>query len=482
MCRRLGIARLFAITAVFASYACSANAQVTDHKQIKTPPLHEFHPAVPVRIQLMNGLVILLMEDHEFPLVRGTAFIQGGSRNESLEKAGLVQILGEAWRTGGTKDKTGDQLDDYLEVRAAKVESSSGAEFNTLDWDCLKENQDDVFKVFLDVLQHPEFRQDKIGLAKNQVNTEISRRNDDPFQIAFRESSRLVYGKDKPYGRNVEYTTVARITRQDLLDWHQKYVHPNNIILGVVGDFDAKAMEAKLRSALESWPKGPAAPRFQMEFHGPKPGVYFIEKGDVTASTVQMVDLGTMQDNPDYHAIEVFNKFFGQALSSRLFSNIRSKKGLAYAVGGGIGASFDHPGTTRLFMGTKLKTTAAAIDAFYEEIDGLQTHPCTLEELQKGKDALLNSFVFRFDSKENMLRERMLYEFYGYPADFLEKYRSGVEKVTLADITRVAQKYLHKDKLAILVVGKSSEFDRPLSSFGPVTTIDITIPLPPGQK
>jgi len=482
MRRQLKVVGLLAVPLMVLSSAGRAKAQVTDPKQIKTPPLHEFHPAVPVRIEFSNGLVVLLMEDHEFPLIRGTAYLQGGSRNESLEKAGLVEILGEAWRTGGTKDKTGDQLDDYLEVRAAKVESSSGAEFNTLDWDCLKENLDDVFKVFLGLLRHPEFRQDKIDLAKNRVNTAISRRNDDPFEIAFRESSRLVYGKDKPYGRNVEYATIARITRQDLLDWHQKYVHPNNIILGVVGDFDAKAMEAKLRAALESWPKGPAAPRFQMEFRGPKPGVYFIEKGDVTASTVQMVDLGTMQNNPDYYAIEVFNKFFGGALSSRLFSNIRSKKGLAYAVGGGIGTSFDHPGTTRLFMGTKSKTTAAAIDAFYEEIDGLKTHPCTPEELQKGKDALLNSFVFRFDSKENILRERMLYEFYGYPADFLEKYRAGVEKVSLADISRVAQKYLHKDKLAILVVGKSSEFDRPLSSFGPVTAIDITIPPPPGEK
>jgi zinc protease len=473
---------LFAVSAVLVLLAENASAQVADRKQIQTPALHEFHPAVPVRVQLANGLVILLIEDRDFPIVRGTALVQGGARNQPGEKAGLVEIFGQAWRTGGTKDKTGDQLDDYLEAHAATVETSATDEYIAVSMDCLRQNLDEVWQVFVDVLLHPEFRQEKVELAKNQINAGIARRNDSPFEIAFREASRLVYGADKPYGRVPEYATVARVSRQDLVDWHKKYVQPNNIVLGLAGDFDAKEMEAKLRASLESWPKGSQAPKFQMEFHSPKPGVYFIEKGDVTASTVQMVDLGTTRNNPDYYAIEVFNHFFGQGLSSRLFSNIRSKKGLAYSVGGGINTANDHPGTTGLFLGTKLKTTAAAIDAFYEELEGLQKHPCTAEELQKAKDALLNSFVFRFDNRGKILWQRMQYEFYGYPADFLERYRSGVEKVTLADVTRVAQKYLQKDKLAILVVGKSAEFDRPLKSFGPVTAIDITIPPPPGQK
>ncbi len=92
-------------------------------------------------------------------------------------------------------------------------------------------------------------------------------------------------------------------------------------------------METKLRESLESWPKGPSAPRNQPSFRAPKPGIYFVAKDDVSASTVQMVDLGTTRDNPDYFALEVFNQFFGGSFSSRLFSNIRSKKGLAYAVG-----------------------------------------------------------------------------------------------------------------------------------------------------
>jgi zinc protease len=149
-------------------------------------------------------------------------------------------------------------------------------------------------------------------------------------------------------------------------------------------------------------------------------------------------------------------------------------------VGGGVGTEYDHPGVLRLFMGTKSGTTAAAIDAFDAELDALKTNPATPEELTKAKEAILNSFVFRFDSKEKVLRERMAYEFYGYPADFLERYRAGIGKVSIEDVSRVAGKYVHKDKLATLVVGKAADFDKPLSTFGSVTNIDVTIPPPPG--
>jgi zinc protease len=476
--RMLATTASFALWSLFAAPA--SQGQAADWKQIHSPPLHAFQPELPTRVQLTNGLVIFLLEDHELPLVRGTAQIRGGSRDEPVDKIGLVEIYGQAWRTGGTKHKTGDHLDDYLEAHAAKVETESGTDSTKVTWDCLNSNLDDVLGVFIELLQEPEFREDKIVLAKNQVNTSISRRNDNPFEIAFREASKLVYGPDSPYGRVTEYATVASVTRDDLLNWHRRYVYPNNIILGVVGDFDSKALEAKLHAAFDSWSKSPTVPKSPISFHGPKPGIYFIQKDDVTASTVQMVDLGTTRDNPDYYAIEVFNQFFGGALSSRLFSNIRSKKGLAYAVGGGVGTEYDHPGLTGLFMGTKSGTTAAAIDAFYEELDALKTNPGNAEELATAKKAILNSFVFRFDSKEKVLRERMAYEFYGYPADFLERYRKGIEKVTQEDVARVAKKYVHKNQLAILVVGKSADFDKPLSSFGPVTTLDISIPPPPG--
>jgi zinc protease len=454
----------------------AAASPETVWKAIRRTPLRAFQPVQPRRVALANGLVIFLQEDRELPLVQATLRIRGGAREEDAAKVGLVNLYGQSWRTGGTKQRTGDQLDDYLEARAARVETGGGLDSTTVSLNCLKDNFPEVFDVFLELLKTPEFRADKLELAKRQLSTGIARRNDSPQSILARESAKLGYGASSPYARHVEYATIGAVNRDDLLAWHKATVHPNNMILGVSGDFDAKAMEATLRKAFSSWPKGPAVRKTDDAPQGGKPGYYFVQKDDVNQANIRMVHLGTTLDNPDYHAITVMNEVFSGGFSARLFTNVRSKKGLAYNVGGGIGTSYDFPGLFSVSTSTKSTTTAAAIDALYEEIENIKTKPATPEELQKAKESLLNSFIFRVDSRAKVLSEKMTYEFYGYPLDFLERYRAGVEKVTAQDVARVAAKYIDKDKLAVLVVGKAADFDRPLTTFGPVTALDITIP------
>jgi len=477
----LGLFALIIFPAVIA-VAPEASAQQTDWQKIAIPQLPAFHPQEPKRIELSNGMVIFLQEDHELPLIRATARVHGGSRSEPADKAGMLDIYGEVWRTGGTKSQTGDQLDDYLEIRAAKVETTNNADSTSISLSCLKGDFDDVFKVFAELLREPEFRADKIDLAQKEMNDAISRRNDDASEIAGREAVRLAYGKNNPYAREPEYTTVAAVTRDDLVAWHHTYVRPNNIILGLAGDFDAAALEAKLRQIFGDWAKGAAANSPDIQFDPAKAGYYQIPRSDVNQSSIRMVELGIRRDNPDYYATQVFDEAFGGGFSSRLFKNVRTAKGLAYEVGGGIGSAFDHLGIVRFEVGTKSASTVDSIQAIFDQIDGLKTHPITEEEIRQAKDSILNSFVFNFDEPEKVLRERMAYEFYGYPADYLERYRAGVEKVDAADVARVAAKYVHKDQLAILVVGNTSEFGKPLSSLGPVTDIDIAIPPPPGAK
>ncbi len=478
---RISLLLSFAFTVALAFGPAPAAAQVTDWQQINIPALPAFHPQVPKRIVLPNGMIIFLQEDHELPLIDGMARIRGGSRSEPAAKVGLVDLYSEVWRTGGTKAQTGDQLDDFLEVRAAKVETGGNADSTTVSWSCLKADFDDVFKVFDDLLREPEFRADKLDLAQKEYFDAISRRNDDVDGIAARESEKLAYGAQNPYARVAEYKTIAAVTRQDLLDWHKAHVSPNNIILGIVGDFDAAAVEAKLRQLYGAWPKTAASKEEKIDFQPAKPGYYLVPKDDVNQSTINMVALGITRDNPDYYAVRVFNEAFGGGFSSRLFRTIRTQKGLAYAVGGGIGSSFDHFGIVRLAMGTKSATTLESIQALDEQIDDVAKHPITEVEIKSAKDSILNSFIFNLDSLDKILRERMTYEFYGYSQDYLEKFRAGVEKVTPADVARVAAKYLHQDKLAILVVGNPAEFDKALSTLGPVTTVDITIPPPPGE-
>jgi len=456
-----------------------AGAQVASWKEITIPKLPEFKPQEPKRIELPNGMVIFLQEDHELPLIDGVARIRGGSRSEPAAKAGLVDIYGEVWRTGGTKNHTGDEMDDYLEVRAAKVETGNTADSTTIGWSSLKSDFDDVFAAFLDVLQNPEFRPEKLELAQHEYYDAISRRNDNVGQIAARESAKLAYGANNPYTREAEYATVAAVTRQDLIDWHRAHVLPNNIILGVVGDFDSAQMEAKLRSAFGGWKRGTVPPEPRIDFTPARPGYYLIPKEDVNQSSIRIVGLGTIRKNPDYYAIEVFNEAFGGGFSSRLVQELRTAKGLAYSVGGGIGTAFDHPGIERLSMGTKSESTVEAVQGLFGEVDKLKTNPLTEQEVRRAKDSILNSFVFNLDSAEKILRERMAYEFYGYPPDFLERYRVGIEKVQTSSVTAVGEKYLHKDQMPALVIGNTKEFDKPLTSLGPVTNVDIAIPPPP---
>src|SRR5512140_2363982 len=148
-------------------------------EKIPIPALPPFHPQEPKRIELKNGMVIFLQEDHELPFIGGSANIKGGSRAEPASKIGLVDIYGEVWRTGGTKSKTGDQMDDLLEARAARIETGGGGASTSISFNCLKANLDEVFPLFLELLREPAFRDEKIQLSKLQMNSGIARRNDD---------------------------------------------------------------------------------------------------------------------------------------------------------------------------------------------------------------------------------------------------------------------------------------------------------------
>ena len=449
-------------------------------QKVPIPPLPKFSPQEPIRVQLNNGMVIFLQPNHELPLIDATLRIRGGSRSEPADKIGLLDMYGDVWRTGGTEQRTGDQLDDFLEARAAKVETGSNADSTFLSLSCLKGDFDSVFQIFLELLEHPAFRAEKLDLSKKQMYTAIARRNDDIDSIAGREGAKLVYGATNPYARVAEYATVAAVTREDMVDWHKQHNSPNNMIFGITGDFDPKEMEAKLRQTFESWPKGPQAEPPEITPDPAKPGLYLVNKTDVNQSSIQLIGLGIERKNPDYFSIQVMNEVLGGGFSSRLFQNLRTKQGLAYSVGGGIGSAWDHLGMTDIEMGTKSATTVEGIKGIWQQLDELHTSPPTEEELKRGKDSILNSFIFRFDTAGKVLRERMAYEYYGYPADWLERYRSAIDKVTTADVKRVVDKYVHRDQLAVLVVGNSEDFKPALHTLGPVKDVDITIPPPPG--
>ncbi|HEY8020587.1 MAG TPA: pitrilysin family protein [Thermoanaerobaculia bacterium] len=449
--------------------------------EIRYPPLPDFKIPQPERLVLGNGMVVMLLEDHELPLVDAVAFVRTGSRLEPAEKAGLASLTGQMLRSGGTSRMKADQLDDFLDDKGAIVESSIREDTGRVTLSSLKEDLPAVFPVFADVLRHPAFAEDKLAVARNQAIAQVARQNDNPQQVIFREFRKVVYGADSPYARTPSYASLGRIGRADLVAWHAEYFQPDRVVLGVTGDFRRDEMLKLIEAAFGDWPRGSAAKPPQVPYRTtPAPGVYYAEKNDMTQSNVAMGGLGILRSSPDYYPLEVLNYVLSGSDASRLFANVRSKKGLAYAVFGDVGSDWDHPGTLTFFLSTKTESTGAGIEALLTEARETATKPPTDEEVEKAKQALLNSFVFRVDSRREVLERELELEYYGYPLDWLAKYRPGIEAVTTAQVRAAAVKYLHPDQFAIVVVGPSKGTDRPLTDFGKVTSLDISIPRPPG--
>jgi zinc protease len=448
-------------------------------EKIPIPPLHQFKPQQPKRIALKNGIVIFLQEDHELPFVSGSVLIPGGSRDEDPAKCGLIDIYGQAWRTSGTEKMNGDAMDDLLEAKAAHIETGGDLDSTAVSWESLKADTDQVYDLAMDLLFHPKFDQQKLRLAQQQEATGIVRRNDDENQIAGREAVKLVYGPTSPYARQPEISTISKVTLGDLQAWHDRSI-VGKLIIAISGDFEPAVMEAKLRATFDKLPVAKPNTVRHDDIAGPKPGVYFINKEDVNQSSVQIVGVGLDRHNPDIPSVAMMNDVFGGGFASRLFQVVRTQHGLAYAVGGGLSFAWDHPGTFAAVVMPRSEKTVEAIQRTYEVLNSLVNEPFTEEELKRAKDNILNSFLFRYDTKGKVLAERVRLEFYGYPPDYLETYKTALEKVTITDLNAAAKKYIHPDKYAVLVVGNKSEINPGLDALkmGPVHSIDITIPQP----
>jgi len=458
----------------------AARRPPASYKDLKFPPMNKITVPEPVRFQLPNGMTVFLVEDHELPMISVSALVRTGSRWEPADKVGLASITGTVMRTGGTASRPGDQLDEELDRLGAIVETGIGQDSGGATVSVLKEDIDTGLTILADILQNPAFPEDKITLAKIRMRESVARRNDDPGEIASREFRRILFGKDSPYARVPEYATIDSITRDDLVAFHRQFFQPENVILGVWGDFDAAEMRAKIENTLGKWARGgrpqPPVPDIDPAARN-RAGIYAINKDDVNQSRVLMGFIGGKRNDPDYYALTVANTILGGGFSSRLMNHVRADQGLAYSVGSSWAAGWDRPGYFVASGATKSETTVKIINAIKAEIQKL-AEDVTDDELARAKDAILKGFAFEFDSTGEIVRRLMTYEYFGYPSDYLQRYRDNIEKVTKADVLRVAKQYLKTDNLAILVLGREKDFDQPLTALGEVTPIDISIPAP----
>lgn len=454
------------------------------YKDLKFAPLPPLKIPEPTEFTLSNGMKVLLLEDHELPLVSGGALIRTGNLFDPPDKKGLAGLTGEVLRSGGTKDKTGDQLDKELEDIAASIESQIGETSGSIGFSCLKENTDQVLKLFHDLLTAPEFRQDKVELAKTQTASEISRRNDEADGIAEREFTNIIYGRDTPYGWQIEYADIANIQRDDMVNFYRRYYFPANLMLEIYGDFSTAQMKAALEKLFGGWTyTQPPVPAFPKVRSTPAPGMYFAAKDDVTQTFFHVGHIGGELRDKDYPALEVAAEILGGSFSSRLFRNVRTAHGWAYHIGAGWGAGYDHPGIFEISGSTQSIHTVDTLKAVREELDRIRTSEVTDQELQTAKDTVLNGFVFHFDQPSKTLNRLLTYQYYGYPKDFIFQYQKAIAAVTKADILRVAKQYFRPQDLTFVAVGKPADFGTPLEALGlKVEAIDLTIPEPPKQN
>jgi predicted Zn-dependent peptidase len=471
-------ALLLLVLVVVSLTAPEASARKTPWEKFKYPDLGEIQLPSYERVELANGMVLYLTEDHELPMVELSATIQAGAIYEPAELTGLASITGEVLRTGGTANRTGDEIDELVESMGAAVETWIGQTQGGAYMSALKEDADTALEILADILMNPQFADEKIDIAKTSRKAGIARRNDEPMSIARREFTRVMFGPDHPMARIEEYDSINSISRDHLVEFHNRFFHPDRMWLVVIGDFDKTEMVAKIEAAFAGWEKASEPLPADPEIPALPRTVNVAPKDDLTQSTVILGIKGVRNDHPQYAAIQVANRILGGGFSSRLFNEVRSARGLAYSTGSAPGTGWRFPGTFVAFAGTKNETAEQAATVILDEIARMSTEPVTEKELEVAVDGILNSDVFNYDTKREVLDRMVVFEMNGYENDFLTKYRSEVQNMTAEKVMAAAGELWTADDMSILAVGNPADFDGDMSKFGPVNEIDITIPEP----
>ncbi|HEY4482465.1 MAG TPA: pitrilysin family protein [Candidatus Brocadiaceae bacterium] len=434
-----------------------------------------FVPPKVDRVVLENGMILYLLEDHDLPIFNITARIRTGAIYEFPEKAGLASLTGFVMRSGGTVSMPADKMNEELEFIAASVETSIDRESGSANLSTLKKDIDKSLKIFADVLMNPAFPEDKIRMRKDEVIESIRRENDNPSQIAQREFRKIMYDSKHPYSRKVEGTleSIEKIARDDMIAFHKKYFRPNNIILGISGDFNKDEIIKKLNTVFAGWKKEeiqfPEVPKVDRRF---EKAVFYAYK-DINQANVIMGHLGIHRKSPDYFPVMIMNFILGGgSFTARIPGRIRSDEGLAYSAYSAFQTARDI-GIFFVSCQTKLESTNRAISIALEELEKIRKSPIDKEELTQAKETFMNQFVFRFTTSASIVGQKVDIEYEDLPLNYLETYIANVQVVTQEDVQRVARKYLHPDEIKILVVGDKEKFDKPLDSFGKVNVIEL---------
>jgi len=453
---------LFAALLSIAPGVPARGQAIPDHPdKIRFQPITFSLPqAKDFRVTLKNGMVVFIAEDKTLPLIGLSLNLRAGSYLEPAGKPGVAAFTGSQMRRGGTRSLTAEQLDERFDFLAAQVTSGIGDTAGAASLSCLSDNFDDALKLFVEMLREPRFEEDRLRLAKEQSLQAMKKRNDDSADIERREWPVLMHGENHFGNRFTTEASLKAISRDDLVAFHKKWVHPANMIVAVSGSFSRPQMLAKLEAAFATWPTPrPEVPPVPTTVETAAPGVYRIAK-DVNQGRVVIGLPSVKRDHPDTYALEVMNEILGgSGFAARITRTVRSNEGLAYSAGSGIGFGIYYPGTFRAAFQSKSRTVAYATELVLQEIKKMRETLVTDEELTTIKNNIIQTFPSQWASKAQAVSIFANDEYTRRDPSYWSTYRDRIQAVTAADVQRVAKTHIVPEKLVILVVGDQKEIE-----------------------
>ncbi len=474
----LRIALLLALSLLAAPLSA---AEIPLHPDKLTYPKLTFAPpsAKDHRAVLPSGVVVYLAENRELPLVNVSLVFRGGTYLDPVGKEGLAEMAGYLLTRSGTKSRTPEQLEERLAFLAAQLGSNWGEERGpmggpagtfafdrgTVTLNLLSKDLDEGLAILREVLTEPRFADERVKLRKDQLLSEMKQRNDQSSAIEARERGVLSFGEGFHTNRFATKTSIEGITRDDLASFQKTWVHPRNVLVAVSGDVDRAAMLKKLDALFASWPApGQATPPVPKPDHRMTPGTYLVDK-DVNQGRVSMLLPGISRDDSDFYAAQVMNDILGGGgFTSRITNRVRSDEGLAYSASSSLVGGVWYPGIWRAAFQSKVRTAAYASEIVLQEMQKMRDQGVTDDELKTAKASLVDTFPRRFATKAQVVSVLLDEEFTGRyrtnPA-YYANYRANIEKVSAADVKRVAGRLITPDKVTLLVVGKKADLLNP---------------------
>jgi zinc protease len=471
----LGLAAA-AIMLISVSVSPSAAGAQKDPKTLKFADL-EFKAQKPGTAEVKKGVTFYFKEDHEQPVVNASVIIKTGSLSDPADKVGLASLTMRMLKAGGTSTLTPDALEEKLDFLGSTIGSYAGPEYSEISLWTLGKNFDETWRVLLDILDNPAFDKDRFDTEKKKDLEAIRRRFDYPTSLGLTLFTELVYGKDFPEARRTTSASINAITLDDIRAFYEKAIRDREVIVAFTGDFNPSRARALLKESFAGW-KGNASakPDLPKAALAAMPGVYLVDKPDMTQAVVAMGHLGLNNLDPDNVEVNIFNFILGTgSFNSRLMREVRSNRGLAYMTFGSIGLGRDKGVFAEVCM-TKSQSVGEAIKLMRDISADMAGNPVTAEELEVAKKYELNAFVHKFDSAQAVVSQAIYLKLDGYPDNHLDTYLPRIRKVDSAKVLAIGKKAVHPEGMVVLVVGKKAEVIDQLKALGLGAVTELPLP------